>query len=79
MGYIGCEVIDIALMKRVGFAVATTDAINEVKEIADYITTTPGGRGPIRQTCEFVLRAMGKWEERDKKATRMGYKKFPVA
>lgn len=74
IGYIGCEVTDIALMKRVGFAVATADAINEVKEIADYITAAPGGRGPIRETCEFILRAMGKWEEWVEKVTRMGYK-----
>lgn len=74
VGYIGCEVTDIALMKRVGFAVATADAIDEVKEIADYITTAPGGRGPIRETCEFILRAMGRWEEWVEKVTKMGYK-----
>ena len=50
MGYIGCEVTDIGVMKRVGFSVATADAIDEVKEIADYITTAPGGRGPIRES-----------------------------
>ncbi len=74
VGYIGCEVTDVALMKQVGFAVATADAIDEVKEIADYITTAPGGRGSIRETCEFILRAMGKWEEWVEKVTRMGYK-----
>ena len=74
VGYIGCEVTDIALMKQVGFAVATADAIDEVKEIADYITVAPGGRGPIRETCEFILRAMGRWEEWVEKVTKMGYK-----
>jgi 3-deoxy-D-manno-octulosonate 8-phosphate phosphatase (KDO 8-P phosphatase) len=74
IGYIGCEVTDIAIMKKVGFAVATADAIDEVKEIADYITTAPGGRGPIREVCEFILRAMGKWGEWVEKVTKMGYK-----
>ncbi len=74
IGYIGCEVTDISVMKSVGFAVATADAIDEVKEIAHYITTAPGGRGPIREVCEFILRAMGKWEEWVEKVTRMGYK-----
>ncbi len=74
IGYIGCEITDIPLMKQVGFAVATADAIDEVKEIADYITTAPGGRGPIRETCEFILRSMGRWEEWVEKVTRMGYK-----
>jgi 3-deoxy-D-manno-octulosonate 8-phosphate phosphatase (KDO 8-P phosphatase) len=74
IGYIGCEITDIDIMKRVGFAVATADAIDEVKEIADYVTTAPGGRGPIRETCEFILRAMGKWEAWVEKVTQMGYK-----
>lgn len=74
VGSIGSEVTDLALMKQSGFAVATIDAIDEVKEISDYITTAPGGRGAIRETCEFILRAMGKWEEWVEKVTRMGYK-----
>jgi 3-deoxy-D-manno-octulosonate 8-phosphate phosphatase (KDO 8-P phosphatase) len=74
IGYIGCEVTDIPIMKKVGFAVATADALDGVKEIADYITTAPGGRGPIREVCEFILRAMGKWGEWVEKVTKMGYK-----
>jgi 3-deoxy-D-manno-octulosonate 8-phosphate phosphatase (KDO 8-P phosphatase) len=74
VGYIGCEVTDLEIMKQVGFAVATADAIDEVKEVADYVTTAPGGKGPIRETCEFILRAMGKWEEWVEKITKMGYK-----
>lgn len=74
IGYIGCEITDIPLMNQVGFAVATADAINEVKAIADYTTSAPGGRGAIRETCEFILRAMGKWDEWVQKVTKMGYK-----
>jgi 3-deoxy-D-manno-octulosonate 8-phosphate phosphatase (KDO 8-P phosphatase) len=74
IGYIGCEITDREAMKRAGFAVATSDAIDEVKEIADYVTTAPGGRGPIREVCEFILRAMGKWEAWVEKVTQMGYK-----
>ena len=47
VGYIGCEITDLDIMKKVGFAVATADAIDEAKAIADYVTTAPGGRGPI--------------------------------
>jgi 3-deoxy-D-manno-octulosonate 8-phosphate phosphatase (KDO 8-P phosphatase) len=74
VGYIGSEVTDVDVMKRVGFAVATADAIDEVKERAHYVTTAPGGRGPIREVCEFILRSMGKWEEWVEKVTKMGYK-----
>lgn len=72
--YIGCEVTDIAAMKSVGFAVATADAVDEVKAVADHITTAPGGRGPIREICEFILRANGKWDDWVVKVTQMGYK-----
>jgi 3-deoxy-D-manno-octulosonate 8-phosphate phosphatase (KDO 8-P phosphatase) len=73
-GCIGCEITDLEIMKSAGFAVATADAVDEVKEIADFITSAPGGRGPIRETCEFILRAMGKWDEWVEKVTKMGYK-----
>lgn len=74
IGFIGCEVTDLLVMKNVGFAVATADGIDEVKEVAHYITKAPGGRGPIREVCEFILRAMGKWDEWVEKVTKMGYK-----
>ena len=45
-----------------------------MKELAHYITNAPGGRGPIREICEFILRSMGKWDEWVEKVTKMGYK-----
>jgi 3-deoxy-D-manno-octulosonate 8-phosphate phosphatase (KDO 8-P phosphatase) len=61
-------------MASVGFAAATADATDEVKAVADYITTAPGGRGPIREICEFILRAKGTWDDWVVKVTQMGYK-----
>jgi 3-deoxy-D-manno-octulosonate 8-phosphate phosphatase (KDO 8-P phosphatase) len=74
VGYIGCEITDLDIMKKAGFSVATADAVDEAKAIADYITTAPGGRGPIREVSEFILRSMGKWDEWVDKVTKMGYK-----
>lgn len=74
IGYIGCEVTDIAVMKRVGFAVATANSIDEVKEIAHYVTNAPGGRGAVREVSEFILRAMDRWNSWVDKVTKMGYK-----
>jgi len=74
IGFIGCEITDLAIMKKVGFSVATADAIDEAKAIADYVTAAPGGKGPIREVCEFILRSMGKWDEWVDKVTKMGYK-----
>jgi 3-deoxy-D-manno-octulosonate 8-phosphate phosphatase (KDO 8-P phosphatase) len=74
VGYIGCEITDLGIMKKVGFSVATGDAIDEAKAIADYVTSARAGRGPIREICEFILRSMGKWDEWVEKVTKMGYK-----
>ena len=74
VGFIGCEITDLGIMKKVGFSVATADAIDEAKAIADYVTAAPAGRGPIREVCEFILRSMGKWDEWVDKVTKMGYK-----
>ena len=74
VGYLGSEVSDIPVMKKAGFAVATADAIDEVKAVACYITNAPGGRGAMREICEVILRAMGKWDGWVEKVTKMGYK-----
>jgi 3-deoxy-D-manno-octulosonate 8-phosphate phosphatase (KDO 8-P phosphatase) len=74
VAYVGSEITDLMPMSKAGFAIATADAIEEVKEAADYITNAPGGRGPIRESCEFILRSMDKWDGWVEKVTKMGYK-----
>jgi 3-deoxy-D-manno-octulosonate 8-phosphate phosphatase (KDO 8-P phosphatase) len=74
VAFVGCELMDLEVMKKAGFAVATADAIDEVKAIADYVTSAPGGRGPIREVCEFILRSMDKWDEWVERVVKMGYK-----
>ncbi|HEY3278565.1 MAG TPA: HAD hydrolase family protein [Syntrophorhabdaceae bacterium] len=74
IGYLGSELSDLPIMKKVGFPVATADAADEVKAVACYVTNAPGGRGAMRETCEFILRAMDKWEGWVFKVTKMGYK-----
>lgn len=72
--YVGCDITDIDIMKRVGLAVAPADAIDEVRKVADYVTTASGGRGVIRELCEFVLKAQGKWGNWVEEVAKMGYK-----
>jgi 3-deoxy-D-manno-octulosonate 8-phosphate phosphatase (KDO 8-P phosphatase) len=74
VGYLGAELSDVPIMKKVGFGIATADAIDEVKALACHITNNPGGRGAMREICEFILRAMGKWDGWVEKVTKMGYK-----
>ncbi len=60
--YIGDDIVDIPLLKRVGLSVATADAVEEVKAVADYITNLDGGKGAVREVAELILKAKGLWE-----------------
>jgi 3-deoxy-D-manno-octulosonate 8-phosphate phosphatase (KDO 8-P phosphatase) len=55
VAFIGDDLIDLALLRKVGFAVSVCDAVDEIKEIADYITSLPGGRGAVRELCDLIL------------------------
>ena len=59
--YIGDDLIDIPVMKRVGFAVAVPNAAEEVKGYAHYVTRKAGGRGAVRELCDLILKAQDKW------------------
>lgn len=63
IAYIGDDLTDAILMKRVGLAVAVANATPEVKAIAHYVTAAPGGSGAVREATELILDAQGRWEE----------------
>lgn len=48
---------DVALMRRVGHAVAVADANDEVRRVADRVTTARGGHGAVREVCDWLLDA----------------------
>jgi len=62
VAYVGDDIVDIPLLKRVGFAVAVNDAVEEAKQAAHYVTSRPGGRGAVREVCDMILKGQGKWE-----------------
>jgi 3-deoxy-D-manno-octulosonate 8-phosphate phosphatase (KDO 8-P phosphatase) len=60
---VGDELVDLPIMARGGLAVAVADAVPEVLAAAHWVTTNPGGRGAVREVCDLLLKAQGKWEE----------------
>ncbi len=62
VAFIGDDVVDIPLLKMAGFSIAVADASEEVKAVAMMITKNRGGRGAVREICEFLLKAKGLWE-----------------
>ena len=59
--FMGDDVVDIGILKRVGFAVAVPNAVFEVKQAADHVSTARGGEGAVREIIELILKAQGKW------------------
>ena len=59
---VGDELVDLPHLRRVGLAVAVADAALEVKAQAHWVTTLPGGKGAVREVCDLLLKAQGKWE-----------------
>ena len=61
--YVGDDVVDIPLMRRCGLGVAVADATPDTRAAAHYVTGAPGGFGAVREVCELILKAQGRWEE----------------
>ena len=60
--YIGDDIVDMAILKRVGFSVAVANAREEVKAVADYITVAYGGHGAVREVIDLILKRQGKFD-----------------
>ena len=59
--YFGDDLPDIPVIKAVGLGVAPSDAVEEVRQAADFVSPYPGGKGCVRHAIEMVLRAQGQW------------------
>jgi len=62
VAFIGDDVVDLPLLSRVGFAVSVPNGRQEAHQRSHYITEAAGGRGAVREACEFVLRASGNYD-----------------
>ena len=61
--YIGDDLGDRAVMRRVGLAVAVADAAEDTKGVAHYVTTLKGGDGAVREVIELILKVQGRWDD----------------
>ena len=64
--YMGDDIPDMEIMRRVGCPVCPKDACAEIKAISTYVSDIEGGRGCGRDVIEQVLRAQGKWVMNEK-------------
>jgi 3-deoxy-D-manno-octulosonate 8-phosphate phosphatase (KDO 8-P phosphatase) len=63
IAFVGDDLTDMPVMRYAGFAVAVANAVDEVKQCADYVTTRPGGSGAVREVIEYILKNSGRWQE----------------
>jgi 3-deoxy-D-manno-octulosonate 8-phosphate phosphatase (KDO 8-P phosphatase) len=68
VAYLGDDLPDLPVMRRVGLAVAVGDAALEVKLAAHFVTKAIGGRGAARELVELILKSKGIWDEMIEKA-----------
>ena len=61
--YIGDDLLDLPLLKRVGFSVTVANGRDEVKTECHYITTAFGGRGAVREVIDLILKGQGKFDQ----------------
>jgi 3-deoxy-D-manno-octulosonate 8-phosphate phosphatase (KDO 8-P phosphatase) len=61
VAFVGDDLPDLPVLRRVGLAVAVANAVPEVKAAAHLVTKRQGGEAAVREVIEFILKAQGKW------------------
>ena len=57
VAYMGDDWLDLPLLARVGFSASVADGAHEARQVVDYVTTRPGGRGAVREVCDLIIAA----------------------
>src|SRR5205823_1198191 len=78
IAYVGDDLPDLPLIQLSGLGIAPANAVDIVRKNADYVTQSSGGQGAVREVCELILQAQGKWEKiiEDSVIARSGYEKL---
>ncbi|MBF0118213.1 MAG: HAD-IIIA family hydrolase [Desulfobacterales bacterium] len=62
IAFVGDDLIDLPLLKKVGCAISVSDAHEVVLKNVDIVTSNKGGNGAVREVCEAILKAQNLWE-----------------
>ncbi|UCH12655.1 MAG: HAD hydrolase family protein [Candidatus Omnitrophota bacterium] len=61
--FIGEDLIDLPILKRIGFSCCVANAIEDIKPEVDYVTKKEGGRGAVREIIDLILKTQNMWKE----------------
>ncbi len=56
VAYMGDDIPDICILEKVALKGCPADAVDEVKEIANFVSSKNGGRGAVREFCDYILK-----------------------
>ncbi|MBE9537420.1 MAG: HAD-IIIA family hydrolase [Proteobacteria bacterium] len=63
VAFVGDDVVDLPVLRRVGFSASVADASNLVTSAVDCVTLSRGGRGAVRELVELILQGTGNWDK----------------
>ena len=63
VAYVGDDLMDLPIVRYVGFGVAVANAVDELKACADYVTVRRGGEGAVREVIEHILKGSNRWAD----------------
>ena len=63
VAYMGDDLPDLPPIRYVGFGITVANAVEEVKQHADYVTKASGGSGAVREVTEYLLKQTGRWDD----------------
>lgn len=63
VAYMGDDLVDLPILRRVGFSATVADAVPQLAELVDYVTRRPGGRAAVREVCDLLLKSGGYWDQ----------------
>ncbi|MEJ2520595.1 MAG: HAD-IIIA family hydrolase [Desulfuromonadales bacterium] len=61
VAYIGDDLVDLPILRQVGFAATVADAVEDIKPYVHLVTRRPGGRAAVREVCDHLLKESGRW------------------
>lgn len=59
VAFVGDDIADLPIMVRAGLAIAVNDAHELVRRHAHWVTPSGGGKGAVREVCDFIMSAQG--------------------
>ncbi len=70
ISYMGDDLPDICVLERVGLKCCPSDAVEEVKKVCNFISSKGGGKGAVRELCDFIMKAKNITYNEIKKPTK---------